>query len=98
MVSIGDRISVKMNKGTDREGVVTGVRRSMLRVRWSPEEETSVVPAPGTLTVLGRTARKAAAPSKNPSVATKKVTRTRSSAAKKVASKKVASKKAGMTT
>ena len=39
-------------QGPDREGVVTAVTGSLVRVRWSSAEETTVVPAPGTLTVL----------------------------------------------
>jgi hypothetical protein len=39
-------------KGPDREGVVTAVTGSLVRVRWPSEEGTTVVPAPGTLIVL----------------------------------------------
>jgi hypothetical protein len=52
MVKVGDRIRLSSMKGPDREGVVTAVTGSLVRVRWSSEEETTVVPAPGTLTVL----------------------------------------------
>ena len=52
MVEVGDRIRLSSMKGPDREGVVTAVTGSLMRVRWSSEEETTVVPAPGTLTVL----------------------------------------------
>ena len=53
MVKVGDRIRLSSGKGPDRDGVVTAVTGSMVRVRWPSEEETTVVPAPGTLTVLG---------------------------------------------
>ena len=96
MVSVGDRIRLALNKGTDREGVVTGVTGSMLRVRWSSEEETSVVPAPGTLTVLGRSGPKASSPGKKAAPSTKAGTRT--SATKKVTSSKAPSKTGGTTT
>jgi hypothetical protein len=52
MVEVGDRIRLSSMKGPDREGVVTAVTGSLVRVRWSSVEETTVVPAPGTLTVL----------------------------------------------
>jgi hypothetical protein len=52
MVKVGDRIRLSSMKGPDRDGVVTAVTGSLVRVRWSSEEETTVVPAPGTLTVL----------------------------------------------
>jgi hypothetical protein len=52
MVKVGDRIRLSSMKGPAREGVVTAVTGSLVRVRWSSEEETTVVPAPGTLTVL----------------------------------------------
>lgn len=55
MVSAGDRVRLTLNKGAAREGLVTGVTGPMLRVRWASGEETTVIPGPGTLTVLGRT-------------------------------------------
>ena len=101
MVSIGDSIRLTLNKGTDREGTVTGVTGSLLRVRWSSEEETSVVPAPGTLTVLGRTAGKATRPGNKAAGSRKGTpirTRTRTSATKKGVSKEAPSTKGGATT
>ena len=64
MVSAGDRIRLSLNKGPAREGIVTGVTGSMLRVRWESGDETTVIPGPGTLTVLGRSARKTSRPAK----------------------------------
>jgi hypothetical protein len=52
MVKVGDRIRLSSHKGPDRDGVVTAVTGSMVRVRWPSGDETTVVPAPGTLTVL----------------------------------------------
>lgn len=52
MVKTGDRIRLSSTKGPNREGVVTAVTGSLLRLRWPSGEETTVVPAPGTLTVL----------------------------------------------
>jgi len=52
MVKVGDRIRLSSMKGPDRDGVVTAVTGSLIRVRWPSGEETTVAPAPGTLTVL----------------------------------------------
>lgn len=63
MVEIGDRIRLSSTKGPNREGVVMAVTGSLVRLRWPSGEETTVVPAPGTLTVLTaaeRAPRKAA--------------------------------------
>jgi Domain of unknown function (DUF1918) len=55
MVQVGDRIRLSSTKGPERDGVVTAVTGSLLRVRWPSGEETTVAPAPGTLTVLAAT-------------------------------------------
>jgi Domain of unknown function (DUF1918) len=104
MVNVGDRIQLRLNKGADREGVVTAVTGSMLRVRWVSDEETTVIPGPGTLTVLGRAARKGARPRKETTAAPKKApTKKRPSKTpapnaaprtKKAAAKKTSSKRA----
>ena len=73
MVKVGDRIRLSSTKGPDREGVVTALTGSLLRVRWPSEEETTVVPAPGTLTVLAA------------SDAVKETTPTKKAASKKAA-------------
>ncbi len=52
MVEVGDRIRLSSMKRQEREGVVTAVTGSLVQVRWRSGEETTVVPAPGTLTVL----------------------------------------------
>jgi len=52
MVKIGDRVCLSSTTGPNREGVVTAVTGSLLRLRWPSGEETTVIPAPGTLTVL----------------------------------------------
>ena len=52
MIKVGDRIRLSSMKGPHREGVVTAVTGLLVRVRWPSEEETTVIPAPGTLTVL----------------------------------------------
>jgi hypothetical protein len=52
MVKVGDRIRLSSMKAAGREGVVTAVTGSLVRVRWLSGEETTVAPAPGTLSVL----------------------------------------------
>ena len=78
MANVGDRIRLSSMKGPDREGIVTAVTGSLIRVRWSSDEETTVIPAPGTLTVLAagkavpqkaakkRSAKQPAGATKNP--------------------------------
>jgi hypothetical protein len=91
MVEVGDRIRLSSMKGSGRDGLVTAVTGSLLRVRWLSGEETLVAPAPGTLSVLAagsavpqKGARKSAA--KNTAGATKK---------KNIASKSAPPKKSG---
>ena len=90
-VEVGDRICLSSMKGPDREGLVTAVTGSLVRVRWLSGEETMVAPAPGTLSVLAagtavpqKGARKSAA--KNTADATRK---------KNIASKSAPPKKSG---
>ena len=85
MLKIGYRIRLRSRKGPDREGVITAVTGSMLRVRWQTEDETTIIPAPGTLTVL--------APAPPQKTAAKK-TAAKKTAPKKTAAKKTAPKKA----
>jgi hypothetical protein len=59
MLRVGYRIRLSSGKGPDREGVVTALVGSMVRVRWPSQEETIVIPAPGTLTVVAPSAKKA---------------------------------------
>jgi hypothetical protein len=84
MVKVGARIRLSSGKGPDRDGVVTAVTGSILRVRWPSGENTMVVPAPGTLTVLASSGDEAAARKR---VATKRT-------AKKAPAKKTATRKA----
>ena len=47
---VGDHVQVSSRKvGEASEGVVTGVTGSLLRVRWSTGEESTVVPSMGSL-------------------------------------------------
>jgi hypothetical protein len=92
MLRVGYRVRRSSGKGPDREGVITAVIGSMLRVRWPSHEETTVIPAAGTLTVLASSGDDApsAVPPGEP--APKKAT------GKKAATKKAAPNKAATKT
>ncbi len=84
MVEVGDRIRLSSMKGPDREGLVTAVTGSLVRVRWPSGDETTVAPAPGTLSVLaaGKAVPQKAA---KKSAATKTAGATKKKAARKTA-------------
>jgi hypothetical protein len=93
MVQVGDRIRLSSMKGPVREGVVTTVTGSLVRVCWPSGDETTVAPAPGTLSVLTagkavpqRGAKKSAA--KNTAGATTKKMANKSAPPKKSGARK----------
>ena len=57
MAVVGDRVQVPSMKVGEapRDGVVTGVTGSLLRVRWSTGEESTVAPSMGSLAIVGKT-------------------------------------------
>jgi hypothetical protein len=94
MVKVGDRIRLSSGKGPDREGVVAAVTGSMVRVRWPSERETTVIPAPGTLTVLASSGDQAPPAARPERAAPKKSTTSKKTAtAKRDATKKTAGAK-----
>ncbi len=56
MAVVGDRVQISSRKvgEASRDGVVTSVTGSLLRVRWSTREESTVVPSMGSLAVVGK--------------------------------------------
>jgi len=60
MPDVGDRVRIESRKlgQAVREGVVTGVVGHMLRVQWSTGEESTFMPGPGSVTVVGKTRSK----------------------------------------
>jgi hypothetical protein len=56
MAVVGDRVQISSRKVGEapRDGVVTGVTGSLLRVRWSTGEESTVVPSMGSLAIVGK--------------------------------------------
>ena len=89
MVEVGDRIRLSSMKGPGREGLVTAVTGSLLRVRWLSGEETLVAPAAGTLSVL---AAGRAVPQKG---AKRGAAKNTAGATKNIASKRAPPKKNG---
>lgn len=63
MAEIGDRVQAPSRRigQAPREGVVTGVIGTLLRVRWSTGEESTFTPTMGSLVVVGRARSRAAA-------------------------------------
>lgn len=69
MPDVGDQIRIASTKVGEapREGVVTSVIGQLLHVRWSTGEESTIVPASGSVTVVGKlkqSGKKAAVPVK----------------------------------
>ena len=72
MAVVGDRVQVPSKRvgQTPRDGVVTGVSGSLLRVTWSGGEESTILPSMGSLVVVGKVrgprAKKAVSTTKAP--------------------------------
>jgi hypothetical protein len=56
MAVVGNRVQISSRKvgEASRDGVVTGVTGSLLQVRWSTGEESTVAPSMGSLAVVGK--------------------------------------------
>lgn len=56
MPDVGDRVRIASAKvdQAPRDGVVTSVTGQLLRIRWSSGEESTFVPGPGSLTIVGQ--------------------------------------------
>ena len=76
MPEVGDRVRVESTKlgQAVREGVVTGVVGHLLRVQWSAGEESTFMPGPGSVRVVGKVRK---APAKKATAASSKKTPTR---------------------
>jgi hypothetical protein len=87
MVEVGDRVELASAKveRRPRSGVVTAVRGLMITVRWDTGQQSTVVPASGTLSVLGRKA-KSTGQTKKAAAAAKKAVGKTASATDKAAS------------
>jgi len=103
MPDVGDRVRVASTKvgQAPRDGVVTRVIGSLLRISWSTGEESTVAPGPGVLAVIGKvratSGRRGTAPKKAAKAAksAKKVKESAQKAAKKRApARKAAEKRA----
>jgi hypothetical protein len=93
MVKVGDRIRLSSGKGPDRDGIVTAVAGSMVRVRWPSEAETTIIPAPGTLSVLASSGDQPPQRAGGRATAAKKAAAKKARTSKKGAGEKGAAKK-----
>ena len=97
MPEIGDRVAIAGNKvgQVPREGVVRAKTGNLIRVEWDSGEESTMMPAPGTLTVLrGRAATRGAGRKAAPKkAAPKKAATTKAAPKKAVTPKKTAAPK-----
>jgi hypothetical protein len=96
MPDVGDRVSVQAKAGT-RLGVVRSVSGALVSVEWDTGGQTTLIPAPGVMSVVGGRSAKKAAPTKKKAAPAKKkaaVKKAPAKAAKKAAPKKAAPKKA----
>jgi hypothetical protein len=75
MPDVGDRVSVQSKSGS-RLGVVRSVSGALVTVEWDTGGQTTVIPAPGVMSVVGgrrpAAAKKKAAPAKKAIPAKKK--------------------------
>ena len=95
MAAVGDRVQVPSKRvgQAPRDGVVTGVSGSLLRVTWSGGEESTIFPSMGSLVVVGKVrARitKGASTAKAPTKQPPKVTAKKAAASKKAAKRSAA--------
>ena len=85
MPDVGDRIrmhAIKVDQ-PPREGVVTSVSGALLHIRWSTGEETTMVPGPGSVMVIGKVRKATGKKATTPAKATKKASRPVKKATKK---------------
>ncbi len=96
MAVVGDRVEVLSKAGT-RQGVVTRVSGAMVTIAWDNGGQTTVIPAPGVMSVIGggRKAPAKKAPAQKKAPAKKKGPAKKAAPAKKApAKRKAAPKKA----
>ena len=82
MADVGDRVEM-LSKGGSRQGVVRRVSGTLVTVEWDTGGQTTVIPAPGVMSVIGgrRPAKKAAPAKKKAAPAKKKAAPTKKKAA-----------------
>jgi hypothetical protein len=82
MPDVGDRVEMLSKAGT-RQGKVTRVSGALVSVEWDTGGQTTVIPAPGVMSVIGgrRPAKKAAPTKKKAAPAKKKATPAKKKAA-----------------
>ena len=100
MPEVGDRVEVPSKRvgQTPRQGVVTAVTGTLLRVAWTTGEESTVMPSMGSLVVVGRVPRpsgpaRAKRPARSPAPGTVRPTSKKTTGAPAKKSAEVQSKK-----
>ncbi|HTZ07743.1 MAG TPA: DUF1918 domain-containing protein [Acidimicrobiales bacterium] len=102
MPEVGDRVEVPSKRvgQTPRQGVVTAVTGTLLRVAWTTGEESTVMPSMGSLVVVGRGRvprpsgpARAKRPARSPATGTARPTSKKTTGAPAKKSTKVQSKK-----
>ena len=91
MANVGDRVSMQSKSGA-RLGVVRRVSGTLVTVEWENGSQSTVIPGPGVLSVVGA-ARKAAAKKAPAKKAPAKAAKKPAPAKKKAAVKKTPAKK-----
>ena len=103
MADVGDRVEM-LSKGGARQGVVRRVSGTLVTVEWDNGGQTTVIPAPGVMSVIGgrsrsakrSPAKKKATPAKKKAAPAKKraaVKKALPAKKKKTPAKKAAAKK-----
>jgi len=87
MAGLGDRVQIPSKKigQVPREGVVVGVSGTLLTVRWSTGEESTITPSMGSLLVVGKTRGRGTPAPRGSRSASKKTTAPRVGSGRKVA-------------
>jgi hypothetical protein len=97
MVEVGDEIELSTKKvgQAPRTGTVIAVRERLVTVRWPTGEQSTLVPSPGTLSVVRPVRRKKAKPRPSTKSAESETTSTRK---KTTATKAAKAKRASVDT
>jgi hypothetical protein len=94
MADVGDRVEM-LSKGGSRQGVVRRVSGTLVTVDWDTGGQTTVIPAPGVMSVIGgRRPAKKATPAKKKAAPTMKKKAAPAKKKAAPANRKAAAKKA----
>jgi hypothetical protein len=99
MAAVGDRVQVPSKRvgQAPRDGVVTGVSGSLLRVTWSGGEESTIFPSMGSLVVVGKVRARITKSASTPKAPTKQAPKVTAKKTAPSSSKKAAKRSATKT-